>query len=431
MTKSPGDGVSAEPGYAVRVTVSWVKVLLVAACAFGAAVAGYNHYAACDLAVALRLGVIAGMVGLGVLAARWHERGPSIVAASFAPVLLSAFGSARRELDAIVVGMGDWCGTGQAVAAVAIFAVSIPLTIGVALAVMRYGLPHRGVAAPWLTGVLALLCLVAIGVGAERVATRPSLAAFKEGFGPAERAEYGVDPLTRPSRELLRSGPLALALDCSIAERPCRTTVDLNDGVGVRKLRYDELVHGEAVLVEPHASGRVWRLTLEGQRGVREHYPPVGLVIGRAGSPTELSVADLPGMIAPPWQVVALALPGLFALLAATGWILRGRQHLARLATGREAELDAQGFLELEGERVRVEAPSIVPPAPVIVMDGAHGSRALDYRSVPMVGGRAVIFGHVAAHQHRFDELVRRWRPLIVIASLLSVMPLLAALHLG
>lgn len=83
--------------------------------------------------------------------------------------------------------------------AVMIVAVTIPLTIGIALFVMRYELPRRGRAGPWLTGVLALLCLVAIGVGAERVATRPSLAAFKEGFGPAERAEYGVDPLTRPS----------------------------------------------------------------------------------------------------------------------------------------------------------------------------------------------------------------------------------------
>lgn len=378
----------------------WGLPLAVLVAASTSAIASYWLAAAFGGGWGDRLAIVAALGLFCVVAGRLVPRSPGLVAMSAGVLVPISAVASIAEVDPRVVGMGEWCGTGRLsqafTAAITVF--PIALGLGAFGAYLQRSakpgrLPHH---AP--TVLLALTVTAAAIVGVARLATRGDVAAFRAGFGAAAPAE----------------------VTCRGKDLGC--TVDPEDGAGVRAVF---AVRGDdGVLLSRHRVAGVWRVEKIAKDG--EALEIGGIVAGSPEPVGELHASDLPGWIAPPWQSVALGAAGL-ALLALTSlWIARGRRGLALLARGRAVAIDADGFVELDGARLRVEDPPTALPAQALLLS-RRDRGAWSYRDTPVVAGRSLVPGTLAELEQAFAERVRRWRPLLVVAALVLAAPCVVA----
>ncbi|AKT38928.1 uncharacterized protein CMC5_030750 [Chondromyces crocatus] len=147
--------------------------------------------------------------------------------------------------------------------------------------------------------------------------------------------------------------------------------------------------------------------------------------------PTDISPRDLRHALSPPHPYIvmgALAL-GLGALLQ--GWRQRVTAQLRRTERGRTGVLGENGWISFEDATApqRVAPDLILPPGPVVVLEGGAG-QGTPYRGEATVGAGACLPGERAAVLADFRVRCAVLDTLTLTLTALTAMPLLAAWHL-
>ncbi len=383
------------------------------------------------VAGAMALLASAGARGVGPGAAR----AAAFAFAALLPWLLAAAYSAQ---DRLLVGPGEWCGTGRLSAAMnATLLAALASGVVCAVAVLRTAAPPsaprawQGVAL-LLVGVAALASSVAGLVSAasrpQAVEVRPSLRVHAQVEG--RRVEIDPAPSQGPEDVEVRSlifddGDASASRVCARGSGVCTLAVDLRDGLGPRRsaARFEET---DSLRLLRDDARTIWAAQLlEGERWTDLG----GVVRGAPGDLRSIDVHHVRGRVGADLAAIALGALGSLVLLASGLGLLGTVARLRALRRGVEGMLGADGWVDLAGaERAfPVDVSLGLQPGPVVALTPPRGH---DYRAT--IQHRGALFAGTKASQEALAAVAARDAiPVRVVAAAILIVPLVAAALLG
>ncbi len=382
----------------------------------------------------LELSVAGMFLASAVLALRF--RGPGVaraLALAFIPNLLWLTPAAAGAANELLLGMGEWCGTGrlQEAQMSGLVAAAVSGLVAFGLMVWRRSPsePRMPRTAPALVAALALLALALVSL--VRSARLPTTSELGKSLLPFVELEVPGELRDAAGSSLHHGEGLTVKLDCTATgsnrSRDCALLFSLDDQLGPEAPRNLYVHGGETIVVLSDPARRVFEVELT-EPGATHPRSGGGFARDRAGSVGNLYAYDVREWVSARWTTAVLAILAATSLLAAASHARGQRARIRAILAARQGFLSADGQLVIDEQRHRVEAMTELRPGPVVVLQPATTA---SYRGASTIDGSSLLSGaaHDLAREISLESAA--WASAVWVTAALLALPLLGASLVG